>query len=251
MSLDPRENVVDRMERRVFLGRRPINDDHLDAQRAGCLYLRLGRRAAAVLGDERVDPLIAHQGDLVLDAERSARKDQAVERQRHCQGGRSYARGNGVAAPARIPPVARRRWSGTRGAAGHQARGPLLRYRPHSSSDHRSVAPGRPGKSCDGNPHLPAGRDGVSRNLDSERVRRVDNRADFPLDQIGLEPVHAAEAANTEGYRWRQWISRPAGEGQHRLKVPAVDDPLGQRGCLRRAAKDQKPHLSALRRFTR
>ena len=113
------------------------------------------------------------------------------------------------------------------------------------------LPPRQPGKSCDGNPHLPARGDRISRNLDSERVRGVEDRANSPLDQVGLEPIHAAEAANTEGYRWRQWISRPTGEGQHRLKVPAVDDPLGQRGCLGRAAKYQKPHLSALRRFTR
>ncbi len=102
MSLDPRENLVDRMEGRAAFRSRPVNDHHLDAQRASSRYFCLGRRPAAVLGDERVDPLIAHQGDLVLDGEGSAREDEAVVSSGHSdpRAGRSYAPQNDVAKSA-------------------------------------------------------------------------------------------------------------------------------------------------------
>ena len=252
MSLDPREDVVDRMERRVFLGRRPVNDDHLDAQRASCLYLRLGRRAAAVLGDERVDPLFAHQGDLVLDAERSAREDQTVERQRHCSGG-SIVRTRKRCCEARpnaascTPPMVR---NTRRGRSPSARTAPAISATFVQRSSFCCLQGGRVNPAM-GSPTFRQAATAFREIWTANGCVASMTASTFRSVKIGLEPSHAAEAANTERYRWRQRVSRPAGEGQHRLKVPAVGDPLGQRGCLRRAAKDQKPHLSALRRSTR
>ncbi len=148
--------------------------------------------AAAVLGDERVDPLIAHQGDLVLDAEWSAREDQAVERQRTVRG---------IDRPHEVTVLRRpREFSQLHAADGqeHVARSVAKRADRscHIGHDRPAIIvllpPGRPGQAGDGKPHLPAGGDGISRNLDSERMRRVDNRADFaaPSNRSRAPPRH-------------------------------------------------------------
>ena len=157
MSLDPRHHVIDTLEHRVRLRRRPIDDDHLDPQRARRVDLRAGRRPAAVLGDQSVDPLVPHQGDLGLDGERSARQDQPLERASQ-QADRSSARGTDAKAPAQMsanctPPTVRktrRAWAPSAATAAAMSATRVQRS-PGCST------PGRPGKPRDRHPQPAAG----------------------------------------------------------------------------------------------
>ena len=92
MSGDPTHDGIEIMQSLGFSrGWLPHNDD-FDSERARRFDLGIGRAAAAVLGDQRLDPLIVHMRDFVSERERSALKDQLAAGQRVDLRGRSIAR---------------------------------------------------------------------------------------------------------------------------------------------------------------
>ena len=64
------------MQRFGFGRGRPAHNDDFDSKRARRFDLGVGRVAAAVLGDQRLHPLVAHKRDFVSEREGPALKDQ-------------------------------------------------------------------------------------------------------------------------------------------------------------------------------
>src|ERR1700744_408538 len=82
MSLDPGQHRIEIADARRLPSPLAPEHDDLDAKPPGSLVLRVGRRAASVLGDQNVDRLVPHQGEFVIEPERTARENEPMSRQR-------------------------------------------------------------------------------------------------------------------------------------------------------------------------
>ena len=102
MSPDPGHHVIEHVERLRLRRFRPPHHDDVDAERPRRLDLGVGRASAAVLGDERLDPLVAHKLEFVVEREGAAGENQLAFRagRQSRRAGRSTARCNDAAAPS-------------------------------------------------------------------------------------------------------------------------------------------------------
>jgi hypothetical protein len=247
MSLDPRQDVVDRLECLVVFGGRPFDDDDLDAQRARRFDLRRGRRPTAVLGDKRVNPPIAHQGDLILDAEGAACEKQTMGRQR-------TQRVRGIDRSHEVPVLRRPREFRQVHPADRQKnfarplseRPGRVRHVGHTGPAITALlAPRRAAKAGDRKSDFAAGGERVPRHLGRERMSRVDHCIDPLVQQIRLKPGNTAKASDPKSYRRRRRGPRPAGKGQNSIEVTAASNLTGKGTGLGCAAKNQKLHVLA------
>ena len=79
--IEPGHRVLDRLDRRHLRQHRPAQHDHRQAERARRRDLAVGRRAAAVLRDDDLDPMLLEQRAIVGFRERPAAGD--IARMRH------------------------------------------------------------------------------------------------------------------------------------------------------------------------
>ncbi len=244
MSLDPCQNLL---EPRRLRGGRPsgsLNHHDRDAEDAGRFDLGVGRLAAAILGDHDVDVFGAHQRLFVGEAERSARQDQPMERQRVDVGGR-FDRAHEIAMLRRAREGGELRTSLRQehpAGLGTQR----LRRRHHRPDLDPAVAalprPRRAGEDEPRDARRLARLSRVARHARGERVGGVDHR----VDPFGLEIVaqsrRPAEPADAPG-NWRgRGIAGAPGQREDRRHVGAPGERGGQRAGLRRAAENEKAH---------
>ena len=226
MSLDPGQ-------RRGQVGRgfgvrsgRATHDDDGHAEAARRLDLGVSRRAAAVLGDEKLDALFAHQPLLVGERERAARQDQlrpgqgvdlggAIDRANDVAMLRGASEGGELQAPLR-----------------QQDRAPFRSERIDRRLDRidfdpvvaRLAPPRRTREDEQRHARRRAGLRGIVGNLLGERMRRVDDRVDRVAGEIVAQALDAAEAADAARDRRRLRVFRAAGEREDRRDVFAAGD---------------------------
>lgn len=220
---------------------RPAHHDHRQGERARGRDLGVGRRAAAVLGDEDFDVVGGQQRPLVAFGERAAVENVARAGQPVLRCDRVYAAhdvavsGKGAERCEFLP------------ADGEEYR---FRLGPEQGGGLRDIGGVDPAIAFDGKPRRPfepdqrnAGRPGcrfgVPGNMPGEGMGCVHHH----VDGIGGEPVRKplgpAEAAPAHLASLRQRLLRASGQRQRDAQPVRCRKALGQLARLARAAEDQ------------
>ena len=230
MSRDPgqrRVETADASRRPAAFGRRTMTT--WTPSRARRLDLGVGRGAAAVLGDERLDPLVAHQLKFVGERERAAREDRACSRGRASISGRPVDRAHDIAVLRRAreggelqPPL------GQKHAFAASARAPSTAASMSRDFDPAVAVAARPGRAGEDDERH-AGRRGRRRSaLADMRAANgwvASTTASMPFGlEIGCKPLRAAEAADPlrdrRGRRIRGRARRATGSARRRARRP-------------------------------
>ena len=214
--------------------------------RAASIFARVAA-PPLFLVTSNVDLLVTHQGDLILDAERSARQDQPVDGK---PTDRRINRSHDVTMPRR------RRKSGQLQAADGQENPP----RPHAQRGRRRRHVGHAGPTVAIPRSMPAGSNrraaranaaaggnGVSRHLRGEWMGRIDHDIDLLIRQIRFQPLDAAKPADPERDRRQHRVPRPPGKRQHRLNVFAPSQIAAPAHSPPSCRPESASHLSAPR----
>ena len=194
----------------------------LDAERAGRGDLAIGRAAAAVLGDDDLDPVRDHQRALVGFAERPARGDVDDMRQRQ-------RRIDRIDAADQIKML--RRFGERREfvaaerdeyAARRSARACAPRRAASSTSVQRSPATATQGgrrSATNGTSVLRAAAHGVGRNDAGIGMRGVDQRVDALADEIIGKPAAPPKPPTANRHGLRAPARGAAGERQRHVEI--------------------------------
>ncbi len=242
MSGDPCHDGVEIMKRLGFGRGRPAHDDDLNPERARRLDFGIGRAPAAVLGDQRFDPLVAHKRGFVSERERPARKDQLAARQRVDLSG-PVDRPDEVAMLRRsregreLQPALRKEdsfWNGSESVDG------VIHGLNLDPAIARLACPWRAGEDNQRRPSRPTGRNRIGRHMRSERMRRVDDPADALGLEIGGQTLDAAEASDALGNRRPNRIGRRPRQRQDWLNTGVLSEPPRERVGLRRPAENEQ-----------
>lgn len=243
--IDPDKRLFHRRDRgQAGLGR-AFDQDHRDLQRSGCGDLAIGGAAAAVLGDDAIDPVFDEQGMLVGLIERSGRKDVADI-------GQGEGRLDGIDATneigvlrcgfehRRFLPADRKQDTSWRRAQCCDGGMHMIDAGPEVA---RLALPARTSKGEGGDAGFKRGFRGIVGNTRGEGMRRVDQEIEAFGSQRVREAVGAAETADAgrDGLCHRR--ARAAGQRQHHI-VPRARKRAGQRAGFRGATenKDMKAH---------
>ena len=242
MSSDPAHDGVEIMQRLGFGRGRPAHNDDFDSERARRFDLGIGRAAAAVLGDQRVHPLVAHQRDFVSEREGPALKDQLAAGQ-HVDLRGPVDRPDDVAMlwgsreSRELHPALRKEdcfWSGPESVDG------LIDCRDLDPAIAKLACPGWASEDDKRRIGRSASRDRVHGHARSEGMRRVDDGADALADKKSGQAYDAAEAANALGDRRLSRIDGRPGERQRGRNIGLVSKPAPKRARLRRAAENEQ-----------
>jgi hypothetical protein len=239
--IEPGDRLIDCLDRGRIGRRRPADHDHVDAERARRGDLAVGGVAAAVLRDDDVDRVRAHQRAVARFAERTARGDvgNVRQRQRWIDGIdtakqitmlRRAGKGLKLAAAERDEDFAAV-WSdgGNRGAR-------VADLDPAVAGDGR---PRRPLQRYKSNAGRARGGGGVLRHNIRIRMRGVDQRIDALGGEMIREGFRAAKAADAKRYGMGQRRSRAAGERQRHIEFGAYGEPFGQMPRFGGAAENE------------
>jgi hypothetical protein len=242
MTGDPGHDSVEIVQRFGFGRGWPIHDDDFDSERPRRLDLGVGPAPAAVLGHQRLHPLVAHKRCFVSEREGSAREDELVVGQ-----GADLCRP--VDRPHDVAMLWRSREGGELQPALREEHCPLpspesidrvLDCRDLDPAIACLACPGRACKDDERRVRRPAGGNRVVGHARSERMGRVDNSADPLAHQERDEAFGPPEAADALG-NWRsRRIGRRSGERQDRCDIGLVGDPSRKRARLRRAAENEQ-----------
>lgn len=220
----------------------PAHDDDLNLKRAGCLDLGVSRVTAAVLGDQRVHPLVAHKRKFISERERAARENQLVFRE-------GVYRCGAVDGPRDVAMLRRLREDGELQTALSQK----YRLRPNPKSGDgvlhgrdldpavaRLARPRRPAEDDERGTGRAAGRDRVGRDARSERMGRVDNGVDVLTGEKCRQVFGAAKAADAPRDWRRSRFGRRSCERQDCGNIGLIRDPPRERAGLRRSAENEQ-----------
>lgn len=221
-----------------------VDHDHGKAERAGGGDLGVGRLAAAVLGDDHVDAMLAQQRDLILDGEGAA-GEQVV-------GGRGERRLDRVDAANEIMML----------RGGVEMVGLLPSDREEDAQWRASERDDRLGKRGDARPAIPldwlpsgalepdqrragrlSGALGIGRNLPGEGVGSVDQKVDAVALKKGSESIGAPEAAGAHRHGLRRRIGGAAGERQRDVEIGPQRQPAREIAGLGGAAQNEDASL--------
>ncbi len=239
--IEPRKGLLDGVYARCVRIRRPVQHDHLDAERARGGDLAIGRGAAAVLRYDNFDLVFCHQRAITCFAERAARGDVGDMR-------KWQRRVNRIDAADQITVLwgacKRREFvaaDGDEHIAAFQADGISRRTRIPDLDPPvpRHCAPGRATQRYKRHGHLACRRGGVLRDDIRVGVRGVDQRVDTLCGEMIRQALGAAKTANTDRHGMRNRRGRTSGERQRHLKAGALREPFRQLPRFRRAAEDE------------
>lgn len=244
--IDPIERSFECFDVRQAGSLGALDHDHLDAELPRRLNLRIGRRAATVLGDDHLDAMPAQHLQLALQAKRPPAMDVADI-------GRRQRRLDGI--DATDPIVVLRSSIGIvsllpSGRQEHPQRGrakcrdglrDTLHGNPVISFDRR---PCRPAQGKGWNTALSRRLCGIGGDACRERMSRVDHQIDGFVTQIAGKTLCAAEAAAAHWNRLWSRIGGSACERQDNIKIGAGGECHRERAGLGRAAQDQYAGLA-------
>ncbi len=236
------------------LGRsRSAEQYHLKLKGARGVELGARRIAAAVLGDQDLDPFGAHETDLVFEYERTARQQQTVTRQI----GRRLRR---IDRSDQIFVLRRdlegrelQTAHGQEDAAGGRADGACrgLGVRQFCRAIAWARRPQRPTEDNERGSRLARRGGRIGRHAFGERMGRIDDRAEGAGSQEGGETRRAPESADTRGNERRRWIPGAPGKRQNGREGGIFRQSRGKPRRFVGAAEDQNAHegLSPLLRL--
>jgi hypothetical protein len=223
---------------------RLLDHDDWKAKRARCYYLGVGRIGAGILGNDNIDGVSAHEGDLGLRLERPALQDQFGPRRHRIRRGRVYRadevavlRGRAKRADL-LPPDREKHVLRLFSERGHGLVrvgnadpfvAVLLQPRRSHEREERDSRDTRRG-------------DGVRRNARREGVRSIDDCLDGVLLRPLHEPVGAAKTAAARRDRRHAWRGRTAGQRQYRAEARIAGEAPSQLGRFARAAENEDAH---------
>ena len=222
-----------------------VDHDDRQAERAGGADLGIGRLAAAVLGDDHVDEVLAQKGDLVVDGEGAAGK-QVVDR------GRGEGWLDRIDAAHQIMMLrSGLEVEGLLPADGEEhaqrcasERGDRIRERGDARP---AIARGRlPSGALEADERgagLRGGALGIGRNLPGEGVGRVDQQVDAVALKKGRQSRGPTESAGAHRSGLRRRIGRPAGERQRDIEIGTQRQPARQIAGLGGAAQNEDASL--------
>lgn len=239
--IDKAERVFDSLNRADIVRLLALDHDHRDIERAGGGDLAIGGGAAAVLGDDHVDPVFNQQFPLVALFERTGREN--VMRFRNFEPGC-----DGIDAADQIAML-RRAFE-------------MERFLPADGKEDafRAVAESLDCV-CDGanigpvvsrfrlpcrapqrkkrNSGLARRDGGVVRDARRKGMRGIDQKVEFFSRQETGKSVAATEAAATCRHRLGHRFCRASGQRKQAVAIGATGQRGGQLSCFGRAAKDQ------------
>jgi hypothetical protein len=240
MSGDPGHDSFEVMQRLGFGRGWPAQDDDFDSKRTRGLDLGVGRAPAAVLGHQRLHPLVAQERRFISEREGSAREDefvigQGVDLRWRVDRPYDVAMLRGSRECRELQTALRQKncfWLLPKSVDGlldrrdlRPAIGGLAYPRWASEHDERGVSG-------------PAGQKCVGGHARREGMGRVDDGADALSDEKRREALGAAETADALG-NWRlSGIRRRSRQRQDRRNVRFVGDPSRKRARFRRAAEN-------------
>lgn len=239
--IDKAERVFDSLNRADIGRLLALDHDHRDIERAGGGDLAIGGGAAAVLGDDHVDPVFNQQFPLVALFERTGREN--VMRFGNFEPGR-----DGIDATDQVV-VLRRAFEMERflPADGEEDAFRALAESLDCVCDGANVGPAIAGfglpcrapQRKKRNSGLTRRDGGVVRDARCKRMRGIDHKVEFfGLQKLGKSSA-ATEAAASGRDRLGHWFSRSSGQRKQAVAIGT----LSQRGCqltrFGRAAKDQ------------
>ncbi len=219
----------------------PVDHDHAQAQFARRLQLGLRARATGILGHDKLNALICHQGQVALGGKRPARNHQPAIRQ-------GQGRRRRIDQPQQIAML-RRMGERLEILLADGQKDPCRRRRQgrHRARDIRHmlpvITPARlPRRALERgqrNAGLMAGRHGVAAHPGGEGMRGVDDRADILVAQIVQQPGHPAKAPHPHRQGLGARHSGAPGIGKHGIRT-AFGQRGGQLRSLGRTAQDKE-----------
>ena len=222
-----------------------VDHDDGKAERAGGGDLGIGRLAAAVLGDDHVDAMLAQKGDLIHDGEGAA-GEEILDRR---YGERWFDRidaadeimvlRSGIEVEGLLPADGEEH--AQRCAS---ERGDRIRERGHARP---AIARGRLPSGAFEPDQRRAGLQGralgIGRNLSGEGVGRVDQQVDAVALKKGRQSLGPTESAGAYRYGLRRRIGGAAGERQRDIEIGPQRQPARQIAGLSGAAQNEDASL--------
>ena len=238
--IEPRQDIVELRECRARGHCGALDHQHAQPQFARGDKLRLGPRAAGVLGDDQLGPVVTQQGDVSGQVERPSGEGHGRMRQGQRRGGLVHQPqqimvlrmvgkdGQRLLADGQKDP---RRHLRQRGGGGFNTwqMGPIVGG---------SLGPRGPFKSGQQDACLRAGGMGITAHLRGEGMGRVDHAGDVVLRDKRQQSGHAAKATHAGGQRLRHRGRRASGIAEQRI-IATVGQRAGEAGGLCRAAKNE------------
>ena len=238
--IEPRQDIVELRECRARGHGGALDHQHAQPQFARGDELGLGPRAAGVLGDDQLGPVVAQQGDVSGHVERPAGEGNGRVRQ-------GQRRVGLVHQPQQIVVLGMVGKDGQRLLADGQKdprRG--LRQGCGGGFDIRQMGPGVGGGLGPRGTFIRGQRDtglrtggmGVTTHLCGERMGRVDHAGDVVLRDKVQQSGHATETTHAGGQRLRHGGRRASGIAEQRI-IATFSQRAGEAGGLCRAAKNE------------
>ncbi len=243
---DRRQHRLDSFDRLDHGRLRTRDHHHLDAEQAGCLDLRIGGAATAVLGDDDIDMMPTQQGQFAFQRERTTIEDiiDICERKRRLDG---IDAANEIVMLCCCFGIMRtlpaRCQEDLAGGGAKRLNG--RRNAPHvPPMIARQALPFGTTQSDRGHASGLGSTGGIDRDALGEGMRGVDQQIiSAPLQEIG-QRRSAAETTDSNRNRLRSRFFRTPGQRQKNIAIVTRRERFGQQARLARAAKDQNARSS-------
>ena len=238
--IDPGQHFADSLRRGATRRGRAINHDDRQIEHARRVDLGARTFAARIFGDDEVDPLVTHQGEIARQGEGSTIHEQMMARQRRrrvrrideaenimmlrlISEGRDMHAAEREHDPARLPGKRLNR----AGDIGHMGPTVALSRLPCWAGQHKVSDTYPPRRlRC------------VGAHRGGEGMGRVNQMRHRLFLQISGQPCHAAEAADANRYRLRTRVSGASDVAQHGAIAPCRER-LCERTRFSGAAQDE------------
>ena len=243
---DFRKRLFDRLDTIATSDRRALDQNDRQAQLPRRLQLVIGRRAAAVLGDDEVNVMGTQQGQLVRHGKGTTGQNRGHVRQ-------GKGRVERIDAANDIMMLGGLKQRGKLGAAkgDKNVKRPAIRQRIGFFDGHRRIIDHMPLIPVNGLPwRTPEGdkRDlrlsrcgnGMGGHAGGKGMGGIDQQRDFFIPQMAHQPVHPAKAANTHGHGLRRRFFCATGERKGEVESGVFSQQSGQLPGFAGAAKNEK-----------
>lgn len=243
--IDCLERCFHRFDRRHDGSGRAGDHDNLDTEQTGGLDLGIGRRAAAVLGDDGIDTILPHQVDFAFEREGATVED-IVDI------GKGKRRIDGIDAAHQIEML----WGdlGVMGALTPGRQKDAARHGAKGCDRRRNIGDAMPmiarfghpfraneGKRVDTGAFSSNG--GIGRNAFGEGMGGIDQQVIASSRQEARKPLRTTEAANTDGNRLLGGSLRAACQRQENVEIFPCGKFFGKPARFAGSAEDQDTGL--------
>jgi len=239
--IEPRDHFVRGLDRRCIRRHGPAQHDHLDAERTRRADLAIARNSAAVLGNQHIYLVRAHQCSVTGFAERTAIGDITDTRQRQWRLDRIDA-ADQIKVPRRGSQrpelgAAERNKGAARSLAeqAHRVRD-VRRLDPAVAGN---CAPWRTAQGQQRHTSFARRRGGIPRNNVGIGMCCIDKRADPFVAQIVSKTGSAAEPAAANGHRLQRRRFGASGQRYNDIKICAPGQAFGQFARFGRTTEDK------------